>query len=83
MSGAGGIAIRTTERNTLGEHHPATLSTRHNLATALHDQGHHDLAAAEMYAVLSVRRRVLGPEHPHTLATRAWLDTINAARAEP
>ncbi|MFJ9027787.1 hypothetical protein ACIRQP_04540 [Streptomyces sp. NPDC102274] len=46
-------------------------------------QGHHDLAAAEVAAVLSARRRVLGPEHPYPLSTQEWLDTINAARDEP
>ncbi|MFE2843975.1 tetratricopeptide repeat protein [Streptomyces scopuliridis] len=75
--------ILDIKRNTLGEHHPSTLTTHHNLAYILHRQGHHDLAVVEMAAVLSARRRVLGPEHPNTLSAQRWLDTMNAARAEP
>ena len=53
----------------LGEEHPATLTTMHNLAMSLTQLG--DAAAARTLEeqVLAIRSRVLGEEHPDTLST--------------
>ena len=53
----------------LGEEHPSTLATMHNLATSLRQLG--DAAAARKLEeqVLAIRRRVQEEEHPDTLGT--------------
>jgi tetratricopeptide (TPR) repeat protein len=59
----------------LGEEHPHTLTTMHNLAMSLSQLA--DAAAARdlQEQVLTVRRRMLGEEHPDTLATMHNLAT--------
>ena len=53
----------------LGEEHPDTLATMHNLALVLRGQGEHAQARALYEKVLEAWRRILGEEHPDTLAT--------------
>ncbi|WP_299865120.1 tetratricopeptide repeat protein, partial [uncultured Hoeflea sp.] len=57
---------------TLGEEHPDTLTTRHNIAHQMGQQGRYGEAEAEFRAVWEIQRRpdVLGEEHPNTLTTR-------------
>ena len=54
----------------LGPDHPATLTTRQNLARWLGEVGKVDEAVARFDALLADYLRVLGPTHPDTLATR-------------
>jgi tetratricopeptide (TPR) repeat protein len=56
-------------RQVLGEEHPDTLTSMHNLAMMLLAQG--DLAGARRLHehVLDARRRVLSENHPHRLAS--------------
>jgi hypothetical protein len=54
----------------LGDEHPDTLTTRHELAGVQRARGRLAAAEAEYRAVLDARRRVLGEEHPDTLASR-------------
>ncbi|MYQ69420.1 tetratricopeptide repeat protein, partial [Streptomyces sp. SID4950] len=57
-------------RVSLGDTHPSTLTTRHELARILHDQGELDRARSEFEAILTHRRTSLGDTHPNTLSTR-------------
>ena len=63
--------VLEAQRDVLGPRHPDTLSTMHNLAITLKDQGRHADAEAMEREVLEARRDVLGPRHPDTLTTRA------------
>ena len=55
------------QRRVLGEDDPATLTTMHDLADALHDLGRRAEAQPLHERALEARRRILGPEHPDTL----------------
>ncbi|MCI2424411.1 tetratricopeptide repeat protein, partial [Saccharopolyspora sp. K220] len=52
----------------LGNDHPDTLATRHNLAGVLQGRGELAEAEAEYRAVLRAQQRILGDDHPDTLA---------------
>ncbi|MEV1049289.1 FxSxx-COOH system tetratricopeptide repeat protein [Streptomyces sp. NPDC049916] len=58
------------ETDQLGPDHPDTLSSRNNLANALHGLGEHQQAADLHRQTLTDRERVLGPDHPETLGSR-------------
>ncbi|MFM9696740.1 tetratricopeptide repeat protein, partial [Streptomyces europaeiscabiei] len=64
----------------LGPEHPDTLTSRHNLASALARMGEQEEAVRLLRQTLADRVRVLGPEHPHTVRTRDDLETASAAR---
>ncbi|MET8335107.1 tetratricopeptide repeat protein [Streptosporangium canum] len=57
-------------RDSDGEEHPSTLSSRGNLAGVLRGLGRLEEAEVEHWAVLGICRRVLGEEHPSTLTSR-------------
>ncbi|OIJ66023.1 hypothetical protein WN71_020350 [Streptomyces mangrovisoli] len=69
-------AVLDVQRLVIGEDHPDTLSTRHNLAYTLRDRGMLEAAETEYRDVLAVRRRVLGEEHAKTLVTRNQLARV-------
>ena len=52
------------------------LSTAHNLAISLYEQGAYEEAAQMQRELLEVRRRVLGAEHPDTLHTNGNLAIV-------
>ncbi|MGH3834049.1 MAG: tetratricopeptide repeat protein, partial [Pseudonocardiaceae bacterium] len=54
-------------RRVLGEDHPHTLGSAHNLAGDLRELGEHQRARQLDDDTLARRRRVLGDDHPHTL----------------
>ena len=54
----------------LGEDHPDTLTTRHNLAYCYQEAGRTDEAIDLFKQVTKDRIRVLGEDHPDTLITR-------------
>jgi hypothetical protein len=54
----------------LGEEHPDTLTTKHNLASTYRAQGKIAEAAKLEEEVLEMRVRILGEEHPDTLTTK-------------
>ena len=67
----------------LGQEHPDTLTTRHNLARWTGQAGD-PAAARDLYAeLLPVRERVLGPEHRHTLANRHSLASSTGEAGDP
>jgi tetratricopeptide (TPR) repeat protein len=55
------------QKNTLGEEHPATLTSMNNLAATLWQMGDLPRAQALHEKALEICRRVLGEEHPDTL----------------
>jgi tetratricopeptide (TPR) repeat protein len=71
------FSSKAVEVNTevLGEDHPDTLTSMHNLATAYLDQGRTDDGARLLEQVLEKRRRILGDDHPGTLTTKNNLAT--------
>ncbi|MDG4759084.1 tetratricopeptide repeat protein [Micromonospora sp. WMMD710] len=71
-------------RRMLGDEHPDTLTSRHNLASAYQTAGRVDEAIVLHEHVLSVYRRMLGDEHPDTLASQNNLARAyqSAGRAE-
>ena len=61
--------VLEARRRILGEEHPDTLRTMHNLASSYQSLGRTKEAAEMQEKVLEVRRRILGEEHPDTLGT--------------
>ena len=61
------------ERNVKGKTHPDTLTTMHNLGTALCEQGRLMEAATLLQITLVLKKAVMGKEHPDTLETMSWL----------
>ncbi|MEU4421795.1 tetratricopeptide repeat protein [Actinoplanes sp. NPDC024001] len=57
----------------LGEYHPNTLITQHNLAWVEQAKGRYVAAETLFRDVLALQLRRCGPDHPHTLATAANL----------
>lgn len=64
----------------LGDRHPKTLVTRHNLARALRESGEADAAMSQFRDVLAAQRETLGISHPHTLTTRGNLALTEQAQ---
>ena len=56
--------------DTLGPHHPRTLSPRNELAHAYRASGRLDKAIAMYKQILEDSTRILGTDHPSTLASR-------------
>ena len=78
------IALTLTESviqvcDTLGPHHPHTLSLRNELARAYRASGRLDKAIAMYKQILEDSTRILGTDHPSTLASRD--DLAGAYRA--
>jgi tetratricopeptide (TPR) repeat protein len=74
-------AVLEIRRRILGEEHPDTLATQHNLAGAYLKMGRRRAAEAELKAVLATQERNLGASHPHTRATRNYLKSITLSRS--
>jgi len=55
--------------NTLGEDHPDTLSTVHNMAFVFDKQGQYEKALEWYERVLAGREKALGVDHPDTVQT--------------
>ncbi|WP_165823100.1 tetratricopeptide repeat protein [Micromonospora globispora] len=55
---------------TLGENHPTTLATRHELGVALQVSGEPGLACQVLHPAFIARTKAQGSDHPDTLTTR-------------
>lgn len=66
-------AILDAQLRILGPDHPETLSTRHEIARLIVDEGRLGEAEELCETVLANETRILGAEHPQTLATRHYL----------
>jgi hypothetical protein len=69
-------------RRVLGEDHPDTLNSAHNLAIDLRRLGDVQAAHDLNQDTLARRRRILGQDHPDTLASAASLATDLRALGE-
>ena len=72
--------ILDAELRVLGDDHPSTLTTRHEIAAVLADHGRIGDAEAEFRQVLDAKQRVLGDDHPGTLTTRHEVARVLAAQ---
>ncbi|MFE9435822.1 tetratricopeptide repeat protein [Streptomyces sp. NPDC006640] len=63
-------AVLVRRRAILGDTHPHTLSTRHELGLVLRDLGEVEQARTELEAVLAHRRAIWGDTHSDTLTAR-------------
>ena len=68
-----------TRKRVLGDEHPDTLTSMHNLAFTLQSQARHEEALALMERCFQLREQVLGEQHPDTQSS---LNTLNDWRAE-
>ncbi|WP_371598598.1 tetratricopeptide repeat protein [Streptomyces sp. NBC_00564] len=75
-------AILAARRELLGDTHPDTLITRHELAAVLSNQGELTQARAEFEAILAIERELLGDTHPDTLITRHELAAVFSNQGE-
>ncbi|KAJ1310580.1 hypothetical protein OPQ81_007309 [Rhizoctonia solani] len=64
-----GLQMRETSERVLGNDHPDTLSTMHNLALTYSNLNRLDEARDLQVQVLDAWKRVLGDDHPDTLKT--------------
>lgn len=64
------IVAAHMEDDAYGAEHPATLATRHDLASWTGDSGDAAAARDQLAALLPVREQIMGSEHRSTLATR-------------
>ncbi len=76
------------QRDVLGEDHPDTLESMHNLGIAVHMLDRLDEAEQLYLQALESRKKVLGEEHPHTfdsLEKAGWVHRTRRdwAKAEP
>ena len=67
---------RLLRRRELGEEHPDTLASMHNLAILYWNQGRHDEAEALCVKTLEMRRHILGEEDPTTLGSMNLLAIV-------
>ncbi len=65
--------VRDVRRRTLGERHPHTMNSGHNLGTALAMNGRLTDALATLEDVYVARSEELGADHPSTLLTALHL----------
>lgn len=75
-------SVQTAQR-VLGPEHPATLTTRNNLAHWTGEAGEPAAARDLFRALLPDHERVLGPEHPRTVATRGWIEHLDKRIGRP
>jgi eukaryotic-like serine/threonine-protein kinase len=79
------IKARATRQAELGEDHPLTLTSMHNLALAYQDAGNRGQSLALLERVRDARERVLAADHPdilNTLADLGWAYNLAGKRAE-
>jgi serine/threonine protein kinase len=65
----------------MGEEHPETLDSMHDVASAFFAQGRYSEAEALHRQVLEARRRVLGEEHPSTFESMRSLAVVFSGQA--
>ena len=58
----------------VGDDHPDTLASLHNLALLFHNKGEYDRALPLFEECLAKRKRVLGDDQPYTKNTKKWRD---------
>ncbi|MFE7170079.1 tetratricopeptide repeat protein [Streptomyces sp. NPDC057616] len=79
-----GERILSAQLETLGEEHPETLITRHDLTMMQSRHGRISESAeeAELRSILDARRRVLGHDSPYTILTHSVLASLMRERGQ-
>ena len=73
------VQVMQTRKRVLGDEHPDTLASMHNLAFTLRLQARREEALALMETCFQLRQQVLGEQH---FDTQSLLNTLNGWRAE-
>ena len=60
------MQMMKTRKRLLGDEHPDTLTSMHNLAHTLHSQDRREEALTMMERCFQSRQRILGSQHPYT-----------------
>jgi hypothetical protein len=71
--------VVAAHKRTLGEEHPDTLLSMHNLANRYSDAGRRQEALQLTETVVAARKRTLGEEHPDTLLSMQNLTAFEYA----
>jgi hypothetical protein len=72
----------TIRRKILGENHPDTASSYHNLASSQQAQGKYAQAEPGYTKALTIRRKILGENHPDTVASYNGLTANQKAQGK-
>ena len=72
------LALHLARQRVQGDDHPATMTTRDNLARVTGLQGRHGEAEQMFIQILADRSQKIGKNHPHTLTTRHRLARVIA-----
>jgi tetratricopeptide (TPR) repeat protein len=74
--------VLESQERLLGEKHPDTFRTRHNLALLYSDQGRYGEAEMLYKRILTNREKLLGEEHPDILVTKYNLAALYVKRGK-
>ncbi len=74
--------VLESQERLLGEEHPDTFRTRHNLALLYSDQGRYGEAEALYKQILTNREKLLGEEHPDILLAKYNLAALYVKRGK-
>jgi tetratricopeptide (TPR) repeat protein len=72
------VQVMETRKRVLGDEHPDTLTSMHNLAHTLQSQARYDKALVLIERCFQLRRQLLGEQHPDTQSS---LNALNSWRA--
>jgi hypothetical protein len=73
------VQVMQMRKRVLGDEHPDTLLSTHNLALTLYSQARREEALVIMESCVQSRQQVLGEQHPDTQLS---LGTLKGWRAE-
>jgi DNA polymerase III delta prime subunit len=76
------VEVMETSKRVLGDEHPDTLTSMHNLAYILWSQSLHIEAIAMIEMCFQMRRKVLGEQHPSTQLLLEILDSWRSDAGE-
>ena len=63
------VEILDAQKRTIGEYHPETANTIHNLACLYRDSGRYDSARPLFEQAVKIEKEVWGPNHPYVAET--------------
>ena len=63
------VEVLALRREILGDQHPDTVESMHNLAITWSNRGRSDDAMAMIVECLKLRRHILGPTYPFTMSS--------------
>lgn len=75
------VQMMETRKRVLGQEHPDTLTSMHNLAYTWKTQGRVTQAVHFMEECIRLRLRILGANHPNTLSSSTTLTDWQTGRS--